>query len=578
MTFVLVAVNAKFIHTSAAVRTLTAYAVAQGAPSVAVREFTINRDEGFIASELFHMQPNAVFFSCYIWNINIIRRVARTLRKVLPGVRIVFGGPEASYEYDELLEVADIIAIGEGEQTFVNLLSHMENGTPALAEIAGIAYRENGETRFMGYVEPLDLQNIPFMYDENNLAGCANRIIYYEASRGCPFNCQYCLSSVERGVRFLPLARVFEDLAFFLRHKVKQVKFIDRTFNANPSRALEVCRFLMANDNGVTNFHFEVAAELLDAPLVECFCAARAGLFQLEIGVQSTNAQTLTEVRRSNDFDKLAHAVGEIRAAKRTHLHLDLIAGLPGEDYISFARSFNEVYALVPHQLQLGFLKLLKGSGLRRDAAKFGIVYDDDAPYEVLATNVLPHADVLRLKGVENMLDMFGNAGHFARTIAHLVGLYDSPFVFFESLSAFWRAHGDHEISHSRTQMYARLRAFCEENCPAALRMVTDLLLFDMLCVDNAALSGWMQVCEPDAAVARRFFDSTPIEKYAPHLAKFSANRMHRVCRLVRLAHDVDTGEAQETYYLFDYHAPNGVAAYNVTNDVRESAKGGQQA
>ena len=575
MKFVLVAVNAKFIHSAAAVYSLSAYAAAQGAPPVAVREFTINRDENDIAAALYRMKPDAVFFSCYIWNIRVIRRVAQTLKTVLPMVQIVFGGPEASYDHDELLDVADIIVVGEGERTFVSLLRHMEENKPALSEIRGIAYQEDGAVRFTGYAEPLALQELPFIYDEGRIEELGNRIVYYEASRGCPFQCRYCLSSVEKGVRQLPSSRVFEDLKFFLRYKVRQVKFIDRTFNCNPSRALEICRFLMENDNGVTNFHFEVAAELMNAPLVECFCTARKGLFQLEIGVQSTNAPTLSAVRRQNDFAMLSSVVQTIRAAGRTNLHLDLIAGLPEESYAVFARSFNDVYALLPDQLQLGFLKLLKGSGLREDAEKYGIVCAPDAPYEVLYTAVLSHDEVLRLKDIENVLDMFYNSGHFARTVACLVGLFDSPFAFYEALADFWVAKGYHDFAHSRTQMYTRLRAFCEEVCPEALAQVTDFLLYDMLSVDNAVLAGWMQVCEPEAALARRFFAQVPIERYAPHLAKFSSNRLHRMCRLVRLAHDADTGAAGETYYLFDYGAPDGVLSYNVTRDVRGIAEGG---
>ena len=568
MAAVLVAINAKYIHSSAAVRALSTYARAQSAPSLEVREFTINQSAADIAAALYRMKPDAIFFSCYIWNIGLVRRVARTLRKVLPDARIIFGGPEASYEYEDLLDVADIIVVGEGERTFVSLLRHFANGVSSLADIAGIAYREDGAVRFTGYAEALDLQDVPFMYDESHLAVLANRIVYYEASRGCPFQCQYCLSSVEHGVRHLPMARVRADLAFFLRHEVRQVKFIDRTFNCNPSRALEICRFLMEHDNGVTNFHFEVAAELLDTPLVDCFCTARQGLFQLEIGVQSTNAKTLAAVQRQNNFAVLSDAVKAIGVARRTHIHLDLIAGLPLEGYGSFARSFDDVYALAPDQLQLGFLKLLKGSGLRRDAAQYGIVCEDDAPYEVLYTAALPHEDVLRLKDIENVLDMFYNSENFARVLAYLVRLFGSPFALYEAVADFWVTNGYHDFAHNRVQMYTRLRAFCEDSRPEMLGLVSDLLLFDMLAVDKAVLSDWMQEYEPDAALARRFFADVSIEKHAPHLAKFPSSRLHRMCKLVRLAHDVETHEARETYYLFDYAAPDGVAVYDVTDDV----------
>jgi len=570
MNFVLVAVNAKYIHSSASVRGLSAYARAQGAPVFEAREFTINQSEGYISAQLFRMKPDAVFFSCYIWNIGLIVQVIKTLRKVCPQVRIVCGGPEASYEYESLLSVADVVAVGEGEATFVHLLRHFAEGTPDLCGIPGIAFRDDKGTRFTGQVPPLDLADIPFTYDEEGLASLSNRILYYEASRGCPFRCQYCLSSAGRGVRYLPLPRVFADLAFFLAHGVKQVKFIDRTFNGNPERAFAICQFLMDNDNGITNFHFEAAAGLLNDALIDCFRTARKGLFQLEIGVQSTNPETLAAIQRPNDYGKLAEAVRAINEAGRTHLHLDLIAGLPHEGYGSFGRSFNDVYALAPQQLQLGFLKLLKGSGLRRNAGQYGIVGMDAAPYEVLFTAALPHEDVLRLKDIENVLDMFYNAGRFKRALACLVRQYDTPFAFYEALAGYWIENGFEGYAHNRVQMYTRLRDFCIENHTDAVPLVTDMLLYDLLETGKVSLSDWMRICEPLAAVQRRFYDDAQaIAAIAPHLAKHPSSHLHRTCRLAHLRHDADTGALRDAYYLFDYHAGGGVAVYDATDYIR---------
>ena len=565
---VLAAVNAKYIHSSAAARALSAYARAQDAPDFTVREFTINQSAAYIAAALFNMAPRAMFFSCYIWNISLIRRVARILRKTLPGVSIIFGGPEVSYEYEPLFAEADIIVIGEGERTFTRLLRHFANGEVALADIPGIAFMDGDAVRFTGYAAPLSMSDLPFPYTDADMPALAHQIVYYETSRGCPFDCQYCLSSATAGVRYRPLDMVLAELAFFLRHGVRQVKLIDRTFNCDAARALAICRFLTENDNGVTNFHFEVAAELLDAPLVDLFRTARAGLFQLEIGVQSTNPSTLSAIRRRGDFTRLSAAVRAIKEAGRTHLHLDLIACLPEEDYAAFGRSFNDVYALAPHKLQLGFLKLLKGSGLRRDAARYGIVAEDDAPYEALSTAVLPHADVLRLRGVENVLELFHNTGHFTRTLECLVPLFETPFSFHEALAAFWTENGFEGFAHSRVQMYSRLRAFCAEKCPDALPLISDLLVYDMLSVDKAVLSGWMAACDADAAAARRFYDNAAaVSAVAPHLAQYPSSRLHRMCCLTRFAYNPHSGAETETetYILFDYHAPGGVQAHDVT-------------
>ena len=568
MSLVLVAINAKYIHSSAAARTLAAYAEANAAPPFLVREFTINQQAADIAAALFLLRPRAVFFSCYLWNIGIIAHVAKRLRKVLPHTAIVLGGPEAGYENEALFAFADVIAIGEGERSFVALLRHYEQSAPALEDIPGIQYKQNGEILGTPNAAPMDMNMLSFIYTEEALEALGNRILYYESSRGCPFDCQYCLSSAEHSVRFLPLPRVLDELSFFLRYNVKQVKLIDRTFNCNPSRALAIVRFLMENDNGKTNFHFEVAADLLTDALIECFRMARKGLFQLEIGVQSTNPQTLAAVRRQSDFATLSKVVRAINEAGRTHLHLDLIACLPHEDYESFARSFNDVYALSPQKLQLGFLKLLKGSGLRRDAEKYGIVFDDEAPYEALYTAVLPHEAVLRLKRIEHVLEIFGNSGHFTRTVACMVKLYPSAFAFFEAL-ADAEAKEEMPAAHSRTANYTRLRVFCAAERPDALELVSDLLLFDMLSVDNAPLSGWMQRCDAEQAVSRRFYDDkAAITAVAPHLAQYPSSRLHRRCRLAVFAHNPTTNARERTYILFDYQAQARAGDVVQTHDV----------
>ena len=464
---VLAALNAKFIHSNLALRYLSRFQDNDKKHHIIAREFTINQRPDFIVEELFRMQPDVILFSAYIWNVETLRQLCPLLKKVMPDCIIGFGGPEVSYESESFLRdnpAVDLVQRGEGELVFTKLLEHWDTGVPAsLEEIGSLTFRKDGEIISTMQEEPLDLALLPFPY-EDDFSDIQNQIIYYESSRGCPYQCGYCLSSVEQGVRFVPLEKVLPDLQKFLDAKVPQVKFIDRTFNCRKSHAMAIWKYLHEHDNGVTNFHFEITADIIDQEAIDFLKTVRKGLFQFEIGVQSTNPHTIHAINRNVNFDKLSGIVKQIKAGGNIHQHLDLIAGLPHEDYASFGRSFNDVYALEPEQLQLGFLKVLKGSMLHQKQKEYEIVYHDTAPYEVMTTHMLPYADTLRLKYIEEMVETYYNSGKFLHTLAYLVPLYESPFAFYEALSQFWLSEGCQYKALSKIGLCDVLWDFVQKN------------------------------------------------------------------------------------------------------------------
>ena len=464
---VLAALNAKFIHSNLALRYLSRFQDNDKKHHIIAREFTINQRPDFIVEELFRMQPDVILFSAYIWNVETLRQLCPLLKKVMPNCIIGFGGPEVSYESESFLRdnpAVDLVQRGEGELVFTKLLEHWDTGVPAsLEEIGSLTFRKDGEIISTMQEEPLDLALLPFPY-EDDFSDIQNQIIYYESSRGCPYQCGYCLSSVEQGVRFVPLEKVLPDLQKFLDAKVPQVKFIDRTFNCRKSHAMAIWKYLHEHDNGVTNFHFEITADIIDQEAIDFLKTVRKGLFQFEIGVQSTNPHTIHAINRNVNFDKLSGIVKQIKEGGNIHQHLDLIAGLPHEDYASFGRSFNDVYALEPEQLQLGFLKVLKGSMLHQKQKEYEIVYHDTAPYEVMTTHMLPYADTLRLKYIEEMVETYYNSGKFLHTLAYLVPLYESPFAFYEALSQFWLSEGCQYKALSKIGLCDVLWDFVQKN------------------------------------------------------------------------------------------------------------------
>ncbi len=480
MKILLAACNAKYIHSNLAVYDLKAYS-SDYDKEVFLREYTINQPKDEILKDIYGSGADVVCFSCYIWNISFVRELIRDLAKILPETAFWAGGPEVSYDAENFLtEMPEVtgVLVGEGEKTFHDLLEYYIDGKGGLGEIRGIAYRDGEEIRHNGWRELMNLSEIPFVYQ--HLEEFENRIIYYESSRGCPFSCSYCLSSIDKKLRFRDLELVKKELQFFLDHKVPQVKFVDRTFNCKHEHAMAIWKYILEHDNGVTNFHFEVSADLLRDEEMDLMAKMRPGLIQLEIGVQSTNQETIRAIHRHMDLDKLERCVDRVHSFRNIHQHLDLIAGLPYEDYDTFHRSFNDVYQMKPDQLQLGFLKVLKGSLMKEEAEKYGIVHKEKEPYEVLSTKWLPYGDVLKLKAVESMVEVYYNSGQFQHTLEYLVPLAKDAFTFYESLGAFYEKKGYSEISHSRMRRYEILLEYLQEETDVSVEKASQKMLYDL--------------------------------------------------------------------------------------------------
>ena len=480
MKILLAACNAKYIHSNLAVYDLKAYS-SDYDEHVILREYTINQPKDEILKDIYSSGADVVCFSCYIWNISFVRELIRDLVKILPKTAFWAGGPEVSYDAEKFLtEMPEMtgVMVGEGEKTFHDLLEFYIDGKDSLEEISGIAYRTGDKIIHNGWRELMDLSAIPFVYE--HLEKFENRIIYYESSRGCPFSCSYCLSSIDKKLRFRDLELVKKELQFFLDHRVPQVKFVDRTFNCKHEHAMTIWKYILEHDNGVTNFHFEISADLLREEEMELMSQMRPGLIQLEIGVQSTNPETIRAIHRHMDLKKLEHCVNRVHSFRNIHQHLDLIAGLPYEDYDIFHQSFNDVYQMKPDQLQLGFLKVLKGSLMQKEAEGYGIVYKEKEPYEVLSTNWLTYGEVLKLKMVESMVEVYYNSGQFWHTLEYLVPLEKDAFTFYEKLGSFYEKKGYSEISHSRIRRYEILLEYLKEETDVPAEVAAQKMLYDL--------------------------------------------------------------------------------------------------
>ncbi len=525
MTLLLVAINAKYIHSNLAVYSLRAYAKMHADVSliqIDVAEYTINQQPEEILKSIYRKSPDIVCFSCYIWNLTYVEYLITELSKVLPDAEIWLGGPEVSYDSGQVLErlpdQVRVVMKGEGEETFAELCRtcapqgkeaarcagsrrEREDGQGHILEaVLGITFRdEAGRIRRNPWREPVDMDTLPFVYDmpgsaetahEGKCAGglqeFEHKIIYYETSRGCPFSCSYCLSSVDKRLRFRSLELVKRELQFFVDHRVSQVKFVDRTFNCSHDRTEQIWRYIAEHDNGITNFHFEVAADLLTEEEIRLIESMRPGLIQLEIGVQSTNPQTIREIRRTMDFARVRGNVERIRRRGNVHQHLDLIAGLPFEDLVSFGQSFDEVYALRPDALQLGFLKVLKGSFMSGNQKNYGLVHQSLPPYEVLYTKWLSYDDILVLKSVEEMVEVYYNSGQFAHAMDELLGEYSSAFRMYRELSRHYDLHHYSGIQHKRSGRYEILLEFVREHFPERESRMKECLIYDYYLRENA--------------------------------------------------------------------------------------------
>lgn len=581
MKFLLVAVNAKYIHSNPAVYSLKRFA-GEYTDAVEIAEYTINNRMEDILEDIYRRKPDAIGFSCYIWNIGMVEKLMGELHKLLPQLPVFLGGPEVTYDADKLLRKYPYLTgifIGEGEATFAQVVKYYVKKSPeSLEDIPGLMLR-SGMTPER---KPLNLTDVPFLYDD--MAPFTNRIIYYETQRGCPFRCSYCLSSIDKTVRFRDIEVVKKELAFFLEKKVKQVKFVDRTFNCNHDHAMAVWQYLYEHDNGVTNFHFEIAGDILREDEIALVAKMRPDLVQFEIGVQSTNIDTLREIRRVMDIEKLKQVVAALKAAHNVHIHLDLIAGLPYEDYDSFARSFDDVYAMEPEQLQLGFLKVLKGSYMAEMAESYGLVYTDYAPYEVLYTNWLSFTEICRLKRIEEMVEIYYNSGQFAHSLPVMIADFRSKmaagqqnfaeeqhgratsgqgaFAFYEALAAFYEEQGFFVETPSRIYRYQALLSFAKTIHPEREELYKELLLFDLYVRENLK-------SRPDFApdlhdlqpVIHAFYKKEESERrYLPHLSEIPAPQLSRMTHLEPFSYSVwatDVSEVkrlqEQEFLLFDY-------------------------
>lgn len=573
MKVVLAAINAKYIHSNLAVYSLKAYAK-EFKEQIGIAEYTINQQTDDILMDIYKRSPGILCFSCYIWNLNYVEELIREVHKILPETIIWVGGPEVSYDsVDVLQRLPEVTGVmkGEGEKTFAEMLKaydscgKLSGGRSGAVDnllrgVDGITFRtaekEIVENEWRGV---MDLSEVPFVYD--HMEDFQNKIIYYESSRGCPFRCSYCLSSVDKCLRFRDIELVKKELQFFLDNNVPQVKFVDRTFNCKHEHAMAVWNYIKEHDNGITNFHFEISSDLLNEEEIALIRTLRPGLIQLEIGVQSTNPETIREIRRTMKFGEVARIVKLLNENKNVHQHLDLIAGLPYEDYESFGNSFNDVYALAPEQLQLGFLKVLKGSYMEEKKTDYELIYKSRPPYEVLSTKWLPYSDVLRLKGIEEMVEVYYNSGQFQYTLRAMEELFSSPFAMFETLAGFYERHALRAMNHARITRYEILLDFIREYHPEKTDIFKELLTLDLYLRENAKnrpdFAGeymvekeWLQeFYEKEAA------DHTYLKGYGS-FDKRQMRKMTHVERFERTAETVWKSEAP-VYVLFDYQNRN---------------------
>lgn len=596
MKTLLVAMNAKYIHSNLGIYCIRSYGIAHGIPSdqLELAEYTINQNRQDILADIYRRQPGLVAFSCYIWNISQIIELAAELHKVLPQVPIWFGGPEVSYHADSLIDQYPWltgIMVGEGEATFLEVYQMYETQleqtqtihSPLWRRIPGLVYGEMSQTEEIDVSKQsmslktdrrivqtedrpkLSMDEIVFPYED--MEGLEHRIVYYETSRGCPFGCSYCLSSVDRQVRLRSMELVEKELQFFLDKKVPQVKFVDRTFNCQREHTMAIWKYIYEHDNGITNFHFELSADLLTDEEIEYLRFFRPGLVQFEIGVQSTNPDTMKAIRRSSRLELLQKKVQKVHQARNIHQHLDLIAGLPYEDYESFRRSFHDVYCMRPDQLQLGFLKVLKGSPMEMQQEQFGIVHLDQPPYEVLYTKWLSYGEMLRLKQVEDMVERYYNSMQFEASIPYAVAQFAEPFDFYQSLGEYYQKKGYQGLHQSRLQNYEILLEFCETLPECDITLMRQLLLYDLYARENLKarpefLTGVLTKEEKDWN--RRFYqDETVRQHYLPEYEGYDWKQVARMTHLehftFNLVYFMEQGKIrqEEQVLLFDYRQRN---------------------
>ena len=568
MRILLTTLNSKFIHTNLAIRYLKSFS--DDVLKTDLKEYTINNQLDYIMKDIYKGNYDAVFFSVYIWNLEDIIMLCENLKKVRPDMIIGLGGPEVSYDSEKMMRdypFIDYIIYGEGEETFRDMCI-MFNGEMEKSDIKGLVYRENGNV-VVNPERPLikDLDIIPSPYDNMDPKEYENRIVYYESSRGCPFNCQYCLSSAIKGLRYFSLERVKRDLKNLIDARVAQIKFIDRTFNAKKKTAMEIMKFLMENDNGYTTYHFEVTAHLIDDEMLEFLKDCKPGLFQFEVGVQSTDMRVLEACGRTDNFEKLSRAVKTIESYKNIHQHLDLIAGLPYENYKGFEESFNDVYNLGIEQLQLGFLKMIKGTGLRRRADKYGFEYKNYPPYEILSNKYMSYGEILKLKDIEEMVERYYNSGNFRVSIKFIVKRYykDSPFKFYEEFSSYHDENGYFDAAQGKNQNYKILLDFYTEKIGEDIELFREILKFDYVSLGKTSNIPHFFVKEYPKDFKNRCHvflqNEENIEKYIPKYKGIPAKNIIRYVHFEPFRYDINVlkddiyadVKEEDCVLMFDY-------------------------
>ena len=574
MKVLLAAINAKYIHSNLGIYSLKTYGekmlkewgLAEEA-KVSLAEYTINHQMEQILQDIYKRKPDVIGFSCYIWNISYVKMILADIKKVLPDVKIWAGGPEVSYHGEAFLKeepAVDLVMMGEGEITFAHFLKALLEGED-LKQVPGLMVRNaDGTFTDTGFRQVMDMSQIPFPYAFMDMKELEHRIIYYESSRGCPFSCAYCLSSIDKKLRFRSLDLVLPELEWFLQAKVPQVKFVDRTFNCKKSHAMAIWQYIRDHDNGVTNFHFEIAADLLDKDELDLLSTMRPGLVQLEIGVQSTNEKTLEAIRRKTDIEEIREITETINSWHNIHQHLDLIAGLPWEDLESFKKSFNDVYEMEPEQLQLGFLKVLKGSYMEELIPTCDLLYSAAPPYEVLCTKWLSYGDVLELKDIEEMTEVHYNSRQFTCTLKELEKEFDTPYEMFSFMAGYYNKNHLFGISHSRIARYEILWKIIQErlekngkcetqamaenvNISEKLELYRDLLMTDLYLRENVkSRPTFARDLSDSKDFVREFFQRE--EKTPEHLSGYEGYDSRQMAKMAHLEPLRDG-----TYLLFDY-------------------------
>ena len=574
MKVLLAAINAKYIHSNLGIYSLKTYGekmlkewgLAEQA-EISLAEYTINHQMEQILQDIYKHKPDVIGFSCYIWNISYVKVILADIKKVLPDVKIWAGGPEVSYHGEAFLKeepAVDLVMMGEGEITFAHFLKALLEGED-LKQVPGLMVRNaDGTFTDTGFRQVMDMSQIPFPYAFMDMKELEHRIIYYESSRGCPFSCAYCLSSIDKKLRFRSLDLVLPELEWFLQAKVPQVKFVDRTFNCKKSHAMAIWQYIRDHDNGVTNFHFEIAADLLDKDELDLLSTMRPGLVQLEIGVQSTNEKTLEAIRRKTDIEEIREITETINSWHNIHQHLDLIAGLPWEDLESFKKSFNDVYEMEPEQLQLGFLKVLKGSYMEELIPDCDLLYSAAPPYEVLCTKWLSYGDVLELKDIEEMTEVHYNSRQFTCTLKELEKEFDTPYEMFSFMAGYYNKNHLFGISHSRIARYEILWKIIQERlekngkCETQgkpenggvsekLEQYRDLLMTDLYLRENVkSRPTFARDLSDSKDFVREFFQRE--EKTPEHLSGYEGYDSRQMAKMAHLEPLRDG-----TYLLFDY-------------------------